>query len=66
MQFLYCAINMLSLLDHLSDLDIEKTVSYIQQCRNFDGGFGAGIGAESHAAQGERLNLVLTKRQYWF
>jgi geranylgeranyl transferase type-2 subunit beta len=51
-RFLYCAVNALSLLDHLADLDIEKTVSYIRQCKNFDGGFGATIGAESHAAQG--------------
>jgi geranylgeranyl transferase type-2 subunit beta len=41
----------------LSDLDIEKAVSYIRRCKNFDGGFGANIGAESHAAQGERQNL---------
>jgi len=35
----------------LGDLDVEKTVEYIVQCRNFDGGFGSRIGAESHAAQ---------------
>jgi geranylgeranyl transferase type-2 subunit beta len=51
-RFLYCAVNALSLLGRLSELDIEKTVSYITKCRNFDGGFGSSIGAESHAAQG--------------
>lgn len=51
-RFSYCAVNALSLLGRLSDLDVEKTVAYIVQCRNFDGGFGGTIGAESHAAQG--------------
>lgn len=52
-RFLYCAVSALSLLGHLPALDVEKTVSYIVQCRNFDGGFGSSIGAESHAAQGK-------------
>jgi len=30
---------------------VERTVSYIRQCKNFDGGYGSSIGAESHAAQ---------------
>ena len=51
-RFLYCAVNALSLLGHLHELDVEKTVGYIRQCRNFDGGFGARAGAESHAAMG--------------
>jgi geranylgeranyl transferase type-2 subunit beta len=50
-RFLYCAINALSLLGKLDRLDKEKTVNYIIQCRNFDGGFGSIIGAESHSAQ---------------
>ncbi|KAG6331022.1 hypothetical protein ID866_8067 [Astraeus odoratus] len=50
-RFLYCAVNALSLLGRLSELDVERTVSYIRQCRNYDGGFGATAGAESHAAQ---------------
>lgn len=45
-------MNALSLLGRLSDLDIEKTAGYIVKCRNFDGGFGAVMGAESHAGQG--------------
>jgi prenyltransferase beta subunit len=54
-RFLYCAVNALSLLGRLSELDVDKTVAYIRKCRNFDGGFGSSIGAESHAAQGEHL-----------
>lgn len=51
-RFLYTAVNALSLLGRLHELDVEKTVSYIRRCKNFDGGFGAVIGAESHAAMG--------------
>ena len=51
-RFLYCAVNALSLLGQLDKLDVDKTVGYIRKCRNFDGGFGAVAGAESHAAQG--------------
>ena len=51
-RFLYCAVNALSLLGRLSELDIDKTVSYIRQCKNFDGGYGNVAGAESHAGQG--------------
>lgn len=53
-RFTYCAVNALSLLGSLSALDAaatERTVAYIVRCRNFDGGFGGTIGAESHAAQ---------------
>lgn len=51
-RFSYCAVNALSLLGRLHELDVEKTVDYIGRCKNFDGGFGHIIGAESHAAQG--------------
>jgi geranylgeranyl transferase type-2 subunit beta len=57
-RFVYCAINALSLIGYLSVLDVEKTVSYIYHCKNFDGGFGARIGAESHAAQGEYQDMI--------
>ncbi|KAJ3778885.1 rab geranylgeranyltransferase [Lentinula raphanica] len=50
-RFSYIAVNALSLIGRLGDLDVEKTVNYIAQCRNFDGGFGCRIGAESHAGQ---------------
>ena len=52
-RFLYCAVNALSLLGKLHLLDKERTVAYLERCRNFDGGFGSCVGAESHAAQGE-------------
>lgn len=55
-RFLYCAVNALSLLGCLHELDIEKTVGYIERCKNFDGGFGSVIGAESHAMQGKAEN----------
>jgi geranylgeranyl transferase type-2 subunit beta len=32
-------------------VDLDKAVEYTCRCRNFDGGFGAVIGAESHAGQ---------------
>ena len=51
-RFLYSAVNALSLIGQLHLLDVEKTVGYIKQCKNFDGGFGSVAGAESHAAQG--------------
>jgi prenyltransferase beta subunit len=51
-RFLYCAVNALSLLGRLDALDREKTVGYIERCRNYDGGFGSCVGAESHAAMG--------------
>ncbi|KIM44141.1 hypothetical protein M413DRAFT_443183 [Hebeloma cylindrosporum] len=50
-RFLYCAVNALSLLGRLDELDREKTVGYLKRCRNFDGGFGSVVGAESHAGQ---------------
>ncbi|KIY67138.1 terpenoid cyclases/Protein prenyltransferase [Cylindrobasidium torrendii FP15055 ss-10] len=50
-RFLYCAVNALSLLGHLSDIDIDLTAGYLAKCKNFDGGFGMVAGAESHAAQ---------------
>lgn len=52
-RFLYIAVNALSLLGHLHELDVEKTVGYIRRCKNFDGGYGAREGAESHASQGK-------------
>lgn len=53
-RFLYCGVAALSLLGHLDKLDKEQTVSYIRQCKNFDGGYGSVVGAESHSAQGRK------------
>lgn len=54
-RFLFCGVAALSLLGHLDKLDKELTVSYIRQCKNFDGGYGSVVGAESHAAQGREM-----------
>lgn len=32
-------------------MDVDKAVDHIASCANFDGGYGSGPGAESHAAQ---------------
>ncbi|KII84876.1 hypothetical protein PLICRDRAFT_117033 [Plicaturopsis crispa FD-325 SS-3] len=53
-RFLYCAVSALSLLGSLSALSKDarqRTIDYVVQCKNFDGGFGNRIGAESHAGQ---------------
>lgn len=47
-RFTYCAVASLSLLNRLSSLNVPLTVSYLISCRNFDGGFGAVPGSESH------------------
>ncbi|KAH7170690.1 terpenoid cyclases/protein prenyltransferase alpha-alpha toroid [Dactylonectria macrodidyma] len=50
-RFLYGAFNALSLLGLLSLIDVDKAVSHIAACANFDGGYGVGPGAESHSGQ---------------
>ncbi|PPQ84369.1 hypothetical protein CVT26_007386 [Gymnopilus dilepis] len=50
-RFLYCAVNALSLLGRLDEINREKAVEYIERCRNYDGGFGSSVGAESHSGQ---------------
>lgn len=47
-RFSYCAVASLSLLGRLGDLDAALTAEFIFNCRNFDGGFGAIPGSESH------------------
>lgn len=47
-RFTYCAVASLSLLNRLTSLDSSLTISYLKSCRNFDGGFGAIPGSESH------------------
>ena len=52
---------------------MEKAVSYLRKCRNFDGGFGNSEGAESHSSQGiikimHLLIVILTvtaSRKVW-
>jgi geranylgeranyl transferase type-2 subunit beta len=50
-RFLYASLNALSLLRLLHLVDIPKAVEYIILCENFDGGYGASPGGESHAMQ---------------
>lgn len=50
-RFLYGALNALSLLGLLSLVNLDRAVDHIVSCANFDGGYGQGPGAESHAGQ---------------
>ncbi|KAF2499630.1 type II protein geranylgeranyltransferase beta subunit [Lophium mytilinum] len=50
-RFLYGALNALSLLGHMDLIDVDKAVDHVKTCANFDGGYGTGPGAESHAGQ---------------
>jgi len=50
-RFSYCALNCLSILGKLDTIDVKKATDFVASCRNFDGGFGAIPGAESHAGQ---------------
>lgn len=50
-RFLYGALNALSLLGLTHFVDLERCTEHVLACRNFDGGFGTGPGAESHAGQ---------------
>lgn len=71
-RFLYAALLTLSLLHLLDLVDVEKAVSYVVSCQNFDGGYGLSPGAESHSGQiftcvaalaiAKRLDVVDTSR----
>lgn len=56
-RFSYCALQILALLGKLprsgdcSAVDVEAATDFVAKCRNFDGGFGAVPGGESHAGQ---------------
>ncbi|KIW71870.1 hypothetical protein, variant [Phialophora macrospora] len=50
-RFLYGAFNALSILNMMHLVDVDKAVSYIRACANFDGGFGRSPGEESHSGQ---------------
>lgn len=50
-RFLYASLNALSLLGQLDLVDTDKAVDYIISCANFDGGYGASPGAETHSMQ---------------
>lgn len=50
-RFVYTAIQTLRILGRLDKVDTNKTVEWIKQCYNFDGGYGIVPGTESHSAQ---------------
>ncbi|KAK0548647.1 Rab geranylgeranyltransferase [Tilletia horrida] len=50
-RFLYCACQALTLIGALDKIDREQTIAYLERCRNFDGGYGTRVGAESHSGQ---------------
>lgn len=57
-RFSYCALSCLAILGKLwpaegddALIDVKAATDYVASCRNFDGGFGATPGAESHAGQ---------------
>ncbi|KAF2090817.1 rab geranylgeranyl transferase [Saccharata proteae CBS 121410] len=50
-RFLYGAFNALSLLHMMHLVDVDKAISHIQACANFDGGYGTSPNAESHSGQ---------------
>ena len=50
-RFSYCAASCLSLLGRSEKIDKDKAVAFLLKCRNFDEGFGARPGDETHAGQ---------------
>lgn len=72
-RFSYNALATLSLLNDLTPDVVDPAIDYVSKCRNFDGGYGLCIGAESHAAQvftclgalavANKLDQELTKDQ---
>jgi geranylgeranyl transferase type-2 subunit beta len=58
-RFSYCLLNCLSLLGKLNRIDVNHVAGFVLKCQNFDGGFGAIPGAESHAGQSKSLSQLL-------
>jgi geranylgeranyl transferase type-2 subunit beta len=50
-RFSYCALATCALLRRTDALDVPAAVAFVRRCANFDGGFGATPGGESHAGQ---------------
>ncbi|KAG8190652.1 hypothetical protein JTE90_002606 [Oedothorax gibbosus] len=48
MRFVYCAATVCYILQDWSSINVEKSIEYIKQSRNYDGGIGQGPGLESH------------------
>ena len=50
-RFSYCALACCALLRRLPALNVRAAAAFVRSCANFDGGFGATPGGESHAGQ---------------
>lgn len=50
-RFSYCAVSCMNILGKLDKVNVANVVKFLEQCKNFDGGFGSVPGAESHAGQ---------------
>ena len=50
-RFTYCALNSLKILNSLHLINIDLAYQFILSCQNYDGGFGAIPGAETHSGQ---------------
>lgn len=50
-RFVYSGVQALAILQALDQQVVDGAVAYVLRCRNYDGGFGAVPGSESHAAQ---------------
>lgn len=50
-RFSFAALAAASLLRALHALDLPRAAAFVQRCANFDGGYGATPGGESHAGQ---------------
>ena len=50
-RFSYCALATCALLGKPDAVNTSAAVAFVRRCANFDGGFGATPGGESHAGQ---------------
>ena len=50
-RFTFCALATCALLRRSDALDVPAAAAFVRRCANFDGGFGATPGGESHAGQ---------------
>ena len=56
---LFWGVGALNLLNHLDKHDTEKTIKFLSECLNQDGGFGGSIGQDSHITSTHYALLVL-------
>lgn len=50
-RFSYCGLALLAIFGRLDLVDVSLAAKFVDSCKNFDGGYGAVPGAESHAGQ---------------